>query len=707
MARFIAPHPLVCCTRLTTLAVLLVSAPAAAAAPPVSAATQPLATPPPTGPGPFCLNVPRAAFNRGAVALDLPIFWIADADNDGKLGPAELVVLWRAGEPAGQWKRADDGKGSAAAFGPDFQRACDDPRWLAVDANAKAVLSPESKRQAALSPESKRQAALRRELDQGRPTVVLTDLSQASAVDRAFVGHMLQAAGLVERLHARQNGVLGVADRIGGDDMLSRAVFRRNQGPQCEAPATERDKDCSALPERPARTSGLYPAKLLTDKKFCDKLAERKDGAELLHQFHVVIEARNGEPSAVPYHEAFKDDMQAVAQALQAAIAAQTDPKEEALRTYLRAAAKAFRDDTWFQADEAWAKMNADNSRWYLRIGPDETYFEPCSRKAGFHVSFARIDPSALHWQRLLDPLKNEMEQAIAALAGPPYAARTVAFHLPDFIHIVVNAGDSRSALGATVGQSLPNWGPVANEGRGRTVAMTNLYTDADSRLALRGQAQSLFCPQAMETFVDAVGPQVMSTVLHEAAHNLGPAHEYQAFGKTDDAAFGGPLASTLEELKAQTAALWLTDWLEQKGKLTDVERRRAHTADFAWAMGHISNGMWSKEGKPKPYSQLAAIQIGFLRREKAMIWFEEAAANGKDFGCFEIRHEAMPAALEKLMRLVAGIKARGDRKGAEALVAAFVKGGDATWKKVRDKVIVERWQRVPKSAFVYGVEGL
>jgi hypothetical protein len=36
------------------------------------------------------------------------------------------------------------------------------------------------------------------------------------------------------------------------------------------------------------------------------------------------------------------------------------------------------------------------------------------------------------------------MEQQIAQRAGAPYAARKVAFQLPDFLHIVVNAGDPR-----------------------------------------------------------------------------------------------------------------------------------------------------------------------------------------------------------------------------------------------------------------------
>ena len=50
----------------------------------------------------------------------------------------------------------------------------------------------------------------------------------------------------------------------------------------------------------------------------------------------------------------------------------------------------------------------------------------------------------------------------------------------------MINAGDDRNPLGATIGESLPNWGPVANEGRGRTVAMVNLYLDPDSIAARR-----------------------------------------------------------------------------------------------------------------------------------------------------------------------------------------------------------------------------
>ena len=131
--------------------------------------------------------------------------------------------------------------------------------------------------------------------------------------------------------------------------------------------------------------------------------------------------------------------------------------------------------------------MNVDNSKWYVRVAPDETYWEPCAHKAGFHLTFARINQGSQAWQDKLVPVQQEMEEAIAERAGAPYKARKVTFHLPDFIDIVVNAGDDRDPLGATIGQSLPNWGPVANEGRGRTVAMVNIYTDPDSRRGAQG----------------------------------------------------------------------------------------------------------------------------------------------------------------------------------------------------------------------------
>lgn len=633
--------------------------------------------------------LPRAEFNRLAAELALPLFWSEDRDGDASIDPDEVDVVWGLSrEPRRSWV-------TAQGFTTRFIEAYAAVRARHEAAGDALAELPASERQ--------RRELLRRDLRQGRPSLVTSDFTNGSAEDRAVVAHLLAAAEHVERIYRKQVGSFAMEAQIPAEDTLSRLHFFLNQGPWCSAPATESEPLCSALPERPAEISGLYPARIQQDPSFCDKLQEHPDHEQLLAPFTAVTEQSDGRLTAVPYDVYFAEDMKAVAEALTAAADAIEDPREAAFQTYLRTAAKAFLDNDWFAADEAWAKMNADNSKWYLRVGPDEVYFEPCSRKAGFHMSFARINPASKEWQSKLTPLRADMEKALAALAGPPYQAREVSFQLPDFIDVVLNAGDSRGPRGATIGQSLPNWGPVANEGRGRTVAMTNLYTDADSKAAQRAQAESLLCPEVMSAYTDDAAPQLMTTVLHEAAHNLGPAHQYRVKGKTDDEVFGGPMASTLEELKAQTAALYYTDWLVEKGVIDRGAADRAHLRDMTWAFGHVSRGLYTSDGKPKPYSQLAAIQVGFLLREGALRWNAEAtAANGKDQGCFAVRFDELPAAVKKLSTEVFGIKARGDVARARELVAQLV-DAEGSWQELR-AVITERWQRWPQASFLYAV---
>src|SRR5205814_9608297 len=100
--------------------------------------------------------------------------------------------------------------------------------------------------------------------------------------------------------------------------------------------------------------------------------------------------------------------------------------------------------------------------------------------------------------------------------------------HLQGFIGLSVKAGEDRHDLGATIGEGLADWGPVANGGRGRTVAMVNLYTDPDSRALRHTQAASVLAGDSLKVYTDATEPGLLVTILHEATHNLGPAHQYK-----------------------------------------------------------------------------------------------------------------------------------------------------------------------------------
>lgn len=625
----------------------------------------------------------RAHFNRAAVRLNLPLYWMADANNDGTPNPEEIAELlfypdsgrfFAEGKPTAELQ-------SAIARVQSWMKSPVFPEGLSDD-------------------ELRRRTRVVAELDQGQPILVRSDLRGLSEGEKTFVRHMLAVARAIDAIYAIQTGSDALQAAVAQDDPSSQSLYRRNWGPKCLAPQTENDPDCKAIASGAELKVGVYPASLQdADGAFCKGMEANPAFAD---PFTVVRPgASEGELTAVPYSEAWPELTRAAAQGLRAAAdALQTVEGEQALQTYLRAAATSFETNDWKPADEAWAAMNGRNSRWYVRVGPDEVYWDPCSLKAGVHLTLARINPDAIAWQDKLTPRRQALEDAIAAKSGAPYAARQVSFQLPDFIDIVINAGDDRDPMGATIGQSLPNWGPVANEGRGRTVAMSNLYTDSDSLANRRAGAESLLTTASMARYTDSSNPGLLSTILHEAAHNLGPSHEYKVDGKVDTDCFGGPLASTAEELKAQTAALWFVDYLARESLISADEAAEGYVDAITWAFGHISRGMFDGSGRPKHYSQLAAIQVGFLMDEGALSFDPEAmAANGKDKGAFTIHFDKLVPAADKLMAQVGAIKAKGDKAALEALVDRYVKGS-----VVPQALITERLLRNPKANFVFSI---
>jgi hypothetical protein len=634
-------------------------------------------------------RIARAAFNARAAELNQPLFWRADANGDGALQPEELAVTWRY-EPLARKELVDGENRFTEKFRALYER----------------ILRPDDVGQ--LRPgERERRAAVRRELAQGRPTLIESDFSTASHAEKNLLSHLVRVAALIERLYARQRGTAGLERGIPADDAASAALFFRNQGPFCTAPKTEHDPACRALPEPAKPVFGLYPADLQKDSAFCASVQKQPNAAQLTDHFSNVVRAADANGLLpVRYSRAYQDDMEAVARELEAA-AAELDGGEGALKSYLRAAAKAFRDDDWESANEAWIAMGDGRSKYYLRVAPDEVYFEPCGWKAGFAFAFGRINEDAAEWQGRLAPIKQDMEADFARLAGPPYRARQVRFKLPDFVDIVLNAGINRFALGIVAGQSLPNWGPWADRG-GRTMIVSNIDADADTRASLATRAASLYCRATAARFSTDPKLEVMTTIMHEAAHNLGPARTYEIEGRVDQAVFGGPLASLLEELKAETAAIYFPELLVRKKLVPRRDADVGRAGEVAYAFGSVAQGMFDSQGRPKTYSQISSVILGALQRGGVLEWrADELAGNARDRGCFELHDDRWQAAVAPLARQVLRIKSKGDRAAAERLLKPWIDDSeDNEWRKLR-ALIAERWLREPRGAYVYSMGGL
>jgi hypothetical protein len=613
-----------------------------------------------------------AEFNALAVRLNIPLYWTGDKNGDRAVDPDEVTpLLFYPGSV------------------PDLDAAYQ--QMLAAQAEAPLDTS---------TAEGKRRTLVRQDLAQGRPALVRTDLTQRSAAEKAFVQHMLKVAASIDATYSAQKGLPALQAKV-TPDPESQSLFRRNWGPRCVAPTTEKNPDCSAIPGAPQPIVDTWPPVFdqtpQTDSRFCALIEKQPNIAD---PFTAIREA-SGKLSAVPYSEAYRESMSAAASELNAAADAVNGANEDALQAYLRAAATAFATNNWWPADEAWARMNSENSKWYVRAAPDEVQWDPCSIKSGFHLTLALINPSAKEWQDKLKSIREDMEAAIAQRAGPPYRARQVQFHLPDFIDIVVNAGDDRSPLGGTIGESLPNFGPVAKESRGRTVAMINVFNDPDSLASRRRSASTLFTADSMRDYSDDKLVNQLPTVLHEATHNLGPSQEYAVHGTPVQKIFGAPIDAMLEELKAQTGALFYIDMLRSKGMITDTLARQMYVDNLVWALGQTAQGMYTATHERRPYPELAAIQLGILTDAGALTWDPNAAAaDGRDQGAYLIHMDKMAATSDAMMKTVAGIKGRGDKKAIEELIRKYVDSSTV----VPHAVIEERWAREPRVSLVYSV---
>jgi len=627
----------------------------------------------------------RATFNRMATRINAPIYWLADTNGNGVPDPSEIksLLFYPTTE---EWVK--DGA-FTAAFDVYYQR---------LVAASKAP-----------GPTDARQKLMLRELDGAASVLVNTDLSKASDETREVVKHVIAASKAVDQIYAAQLGIASLGGSVPSDD-ASQSVFRRDWGPSCQTPPLDQDPNCTAIPGVTKVVTDAYPASLQTGSDPCKKLESDPGTKDLISQPFSVIRKTPKGYAAVPFSVAYATPMKAVAMELRAAADAINDKNdvtltnpggESAFKAYLNAAAKGFETNDWNPADEAWVAMNSHNSKFYLRIAPDETGYEPCSQKAGFQVSFAFINQNGIGLQDKLTPVEQSMEDSFAQLVGAPYRARNVSFHLPDFIDVIFNAGEARNAVGATIGESLPNWGPLVEAGKGRTVAMANLYDDPDSRAVRKKKAESLLGASVMAFYPVDQNSSSLETVLHEATHNIGPGGEYKLNGMSSEKAFGGDLSAMLEELKAQTGALYYLDVLQKKGLFSPDEVKHAYVDSVVWGLNHISRGMYNGAHQRKPYSQLAAIQIGFLMDEHAITWDDKAtAANGTDHGAFVIDFDRMPKAVEKLMRIVGSIKAKNDVTGAIALSKKYVDGT-----VVPQAVIAERCLRFPSPNFVYAID--
>jgi hypothetical protein len=397
---------------------------------------------------------------------------------------------------------------------------------------------------------------------------------------------------------------------------------------------------------RPAG-AGFYPKDMNKEEleKFIQDNPEKED--EFTSEF-TVIRRQNDTLEAIPYHVAYKDKVDKVAQLLQEAATLTDDPT---LRDFLNLRATAFLTDDYFDSDMAWMDLTGDLE---IVISPYEVYEDAMfNYKAAYEAFLCRVDHDES--KKLEDVAKylNEME------AHLPIPEKHKNFNRGSSSPIkVVNelfaAGDTKAGI-QTTAFNLPNDERV-REAKGSKKVMLKNIARAKFDKCWIPIVNTILAEEALkDVSFDAYFNHVL---MHEMSHGIGPGNITLAGEKTSVAKELKELYSTIEECKADVLGIYNVKFMIDKG----VFPASLEESMYASYLGGMFRSI--RFGIDEAHGGGVAIQFNYLIEKGA--FYEDA--NGR----LNYNKEKFWPALVDLAEMLLMLEATGNYDGSLALIKKY-----------------------------------
>jgi len=399
-------------------------------------------------------------------------------------------------------------------------------------------------------------------------------------------------------------------------------------------------------PMSPGR--GFYPQGITREqieeyvKQHPDKKAEIYNGQTIVHAQGDVL---NGQwLSGTPYHVAFREFLEPAAKDLREAAALSADP---AFAKFLRMRADALLNDDYFQSDLAW--LDLKDPKFDVIFAPYETYLDDLlgvKTSYGVAVLIRNEEES-----KKLDIFKKYVVDIQDALPLP--AEDRPSKHGLETPMEVMDApyrgGDLRHGYQA-VADNLPN-DPRVHEQKGSKKIFFKNFMDARVNYVILPLAKYVMLPGQVEK-VSGEG-YLLTTIMHEISHGLGPAFARTSLGKVDVREAIGPIYGGLEEAKADVVGMFGLNWLVNHGVLPK-EKLEEYYASYV-----AGNFRTMRFGTGEAHGQAEMMEFNYLS--------EHGAITHEASGKYKVQFEKMPDAIAALAKELLLIEATGDRGRAEA----------------------------------------
>jgi hypothetical protein len=396
----------------------------------------------------------------------------------------------------------------------------------------------------------------------------------------------------------------------------------------------------------------LYPNGLTREQieQYVTRHPEDKDA---IYNPYTVVERRGDRLVGVPYHEAYKEFIAPMAQALRDAAALSDDV---AFARFLRLRADALLGGDYYASDVAWLEL--DNPKFDVIFAPYETYLDDL---LGVKTSYgAAVLIRNEEESRKLAVFQKYVPEIQDALPSAPADRPSKKGHATpmEVMDSPYRAGDLRHGYQA-VADNLPNDPRIHQEKGSKKIFFKN-FMDARVQYIILPLARRLMRrDQAGKASGEGY---LVGTLLHEIAHGLGPAFARQSGKQVDIREAIGATYSALEEAKADAVGMFGVKWLVDRGALPQERLEEYYVSYVADIFRTLRFGTGEAHGRAE------MMECNYLLEHKALV--QEQGADGR----YAIDYARIAGAFAALSKELLEIEATGDRARAEAWFARYDK---------------------------------
>lgn len=477
---------------------------------------------------------------------------------------------------------------------------------------------------------------IKKKADEFASFKLTTDLSVLSEKEKQMLPLLFEAAKLMEEIFWVE--AYGDKKELCSKDWddYTRKFIQINYGPWERLNANK--AFLSGYGDKPAGAN-FYPA----DMKKAEFDAWEDESKTSLYT--LIKRGEDGKLKAIPYHIAFKEQVEKAAGLIKQAAELAEEP---GLKNYLEKRVEALLTDEYYESDVAWMEMK-DNTIEFI-VGPIENYEDQLYGYKAAHESFILIKDKK--WSK-------KLEKYAALLPGlqknlpceQKYKNETPGMDSDMNVYDAIFYAGDCNAGSKTIAINLPNDEKVRNDKGSRKLQLKNSMQAKFDKILVPISELLIAEEQRKHVKFDAF---FENTMFHEVAHGLGLGNTVDQSSTVRESL--KDVYTSIEESKADILGLWCVYQLNEMGELGEKEMMDNFVTFMAGIFRSVRFGAASAHGK--------ANMMRFY-------YFQETGAFTRDetSGTYRVDYEKMKKAMFDLSETILKVQGDGDYTTAKAML--------------------------------------